>query len=191
MEGHLQVDGTECMRESIRCCSLQPWSRQLTRSIWRDLFVALENQVGDGNGKLFKLCGGVQICFETLLHARWCGTLLFVFTRSLLVAVVLWCLFLCGAIVFGRDVLEGLAEAVVSYCQHLPPEETTVYLATPGDSHSKVKVRGNFKLCGEVPSRNCAKHILRFKVQPHSRLPLTLRWSYRHSFVRCFLKGWC
>jgi len=44
---------------------------------------------------------------------------------------------------FGRDVLEGLAEAVVAYCQHLPPDETTVYLSTPGYSHghSKVKVK--------------------------------------------------
>lgn len=36
----------------------------------------------------------------------------------------------------GRDVIEALAEGVVAYCQHLPPEERTVYL--PAAGHSKV-----------------------------------------------------
>lgn len=36
----------------------------------------------------------------------------------------------------GRDVIEALAEGMLAYCQHLPPEERTFYLLAAG--HSKV-----------------------------------------------------
>ncbi|CAN0532858.1 unnamed protein product, partial [Ectocarpus sp. 12 AP-2014] len=36
----------------------------------------------------------------------------------------------------NRNVLEDLAEQVVGYCQHLPPDERTVYLLAAGHSET-------------------------------------------------------